>query len=446
MAERTVLMVGTRKGLFLLESDDARRDWAMRGPFCEGWPIYHAVHDAEIGRHLRRRRERVARRRRLAEHRPRRDLGAVQRGARLRRDGELKLSKISGLAAAHGRVLAGAEAAGIFESRDGGATWSLLSTLDGQPGRDDVERSREPAAGPPRHAGDPAAPGRPGPVLGRSSRASASSRRPTTALPGRRATRACARTGRASEPSVGFCVHKLVMAPTDRDRLYQQNHCGMHRSDDGGRSWTEITEGLPTDFGFAAAVAPARPRHLLRDPARSRPRPLHARRTRRRLADAATPARRGSGSTTGLPQRDALPRRAARGHGDRHATTCRASTSAPAPARCSRAPTRARAGARSRATCPAISSVEVAVVGVADGRRAPPGDAAAAVRRPAAPGRRRGRDGGRGDRPAGRALARAARPAVRARAARCGATSTSTSTSERAGLDDGARPRLAAST
>ena len=45
----------------------------------------------------------------------------------------LKLSKISGLAAAHGRVLAGVEAAGIFESRDSGATWSLLNTLDGLP-------------------------------------------------------------------------------------------------------------------------------------------------------------------------------------------------------------------------------------------------------------------------------------------------------------------------
>jgi photosystem II stability/assembly factor-like uncharacterized protein len=38
--------------------------------------------------------------------------------------------------------------------------------------------------------------------------------------------------------------------------MYQQNHVGMHRSDDGGKSWTEITEGLPSDFGFAAATHP----------------------------------------------------------------------------------------------------------------------------------------------------------------------------------------------
>ena len=40
-------------------------------------------------------------------------------------------------------------------------------------------------------------------------------------------------------PEFGQCVHCLVMAPGRPDRLYQQNHCGMYRSDDGGRSWDE---------------------------------------------------------------------------------------------------------------------------------------------------------------------------------------------------------------
>jgi photosystem II stability/assembly factor-like uncharacterized protein len=57
-------------------------------------------------------------------------------------------------------------------------------------------------------------------------------------------------------PEVGYCVHKLVMSPLDTDRLYQQNHVGMHRSDDAGQSWVEITDGLPTEFGFAAAAHP----------------------------------------------------------------------------------------------------------------------------------------------------------------------------------------------
>src|SRR3954467_2641134 len=41
---KTQLLVGTRKGLFVLESDD-RRDWSVRGPLCESWPVYQAVLD-----------------------------------------------------------------------------------------------------------------------------------------------------------------------------------------------------------------------------------------------------------------------------------------------------------------------------------------------------------------------------------------------------------------
>ena len=78
----TMLLVGTRKGCFVLESDADRRDWKLRGPYCEGWPVYHAVHDAGLGLDLRRGGERVARRRRLAQRRPRRDLGALERGPR----------------------------------------------------------------------------------------------------------------------------------------------------------------------------------------------------------------------------------------------------------------------------------------------------------------------------------------------------------------------------
>ena len=46
---RTLLLIGTRKGCFLLESDADRRDWTLRGPFCEGWPVYHAIHDPATG-------------------------------------------------------------------------------------------------------------------------------------------------------------------------------------------------------------------------------------------------------------------------------------------------------------------------------------------------------------------------------------------------------------
>jgi hypothetical protein len=49
------------------------------------------------------------------------------------------------------------------------------------------------------------------------------------------------------------------MAAGRPDRLYQQNHCGMYRSDDGGREWQSIENGLPSDFGFATATHPRDP-------------------------------------------------------------------------------------------------------------------------------------------------------------------------------------------
>src|SRR3989440_12793022 len=109
----------------MLESDADRHDWALRGPFCEGWPVYHAVYDRTSG-----------------------DIYAAAasewHGSAIWRSSDLgeswtqsseglsydengkKMSKVSSLAAAHGRVLVGVEAPGIFESKDRGETWSLL--------------------------------------------------------------------------------------------------------------------------------------------------------------------------------------------------------------------------------------------------------------------------------------------------------------------------------
>src|SRR3546814_6977434 len=60
---------------------------------------------------------------------------------------------------------------------------------------------------------------------------------------------------RISDWSSDVCSSDLMP-----DRLYQQNHCGMYRSDDGGRRWESIEAGLPSSFGFPAAVHPRDPR------------------------------------------------------------------------------------------------------------------------------------------------------------------------------------------
>lgn len=160
---KTMVTVGTRKGAFVVESEN-RRDWTVRGPFCEGWPVYHTVYDPGSGSIY----AAAASEWHGSAIWRSRDLGATwelsSEGLSYGDDAGRKLSKVSTLALAGDRLLAGVEAPGIFESRDGGET--------------------------------------------------------------------------------------------DGSRMFQQNHVGMHRSDDGGQSWTEITDGLPSEFGFAAAVHP----------------------------------------------------------------------------------------------------------------------------------------------------------------------------------------------
>jgi photosystem II stability/assembly factor-like uncharacterized protein len=249
---KTVLLVGTRKGCFILESDGDRRDWSMRGPYCEGWPVYHAVYDAGSGAIYAAAASEwhgsaIWRSSDLGETWSHSSEGITYADGR-------RLSKVSTLSAAHGRVLVGVEAPGIFESVDGGETFEVKTTLEGQPGSDMWD---DPASQPPGHLG----------ISAIISDADAKDHwwaivqgvglyetidDGATWTPRNRGLRA---DWPRPHEEVGFCVHKMVRAPGG-ERMYQQNHVGMHRSDDAGLSWTEITEGLPTEFGFAAAAHP----------------------------------------------------------------------------------------------------------------------------------------------------------------------------------------------
>ncbi|MFY1701662.1 WD40/YVTN/BNR-like repeat-containing protein [Micromonospora sp. WMMA1923] len=60
-------------------------------------------------------------------------------------------------------------------------------------------------------------------------------------------------------PEFGQCVHKVARDAGNPERLYAQNHHGVYRSDDDGRSWTSIAAGLPSDFGFPIVAHPSRP-------------------------------------------------------------------------------------------------------------------------------------------------------------------------------------------
>ena len=60
-------------------------------------------------------------------------------------------------------------------------------------------------------------------------------------------------------PEFGQCVHKIVMHPARPARLFLQNHWGLYRSDDGSENWTDIANGVPSDFGFAMVMHPRNP-------------------------------------------------------------------------------------------------------------------------------------------------------------------------------------------
>ncbi len=301
MAKRVYVLLGTRKGVFILESDEARRDWKLRGPYCETWPIQHAIGDAASGA--------IYAAGGSEWFGPAvwksTDLGATWTHSReglAYEEGATPVKNAWSLAAHNGALYAGVEPAGLFRSDDGGQTFRHLDGLQKHPTRSewspggaglilhslivDGDDDRNiwvgiSAAGV-FHSGDGGAQWE----------------------PRNRGTRADFMPEGQNYPEFGQCVHCVVKAPTG-DRLYQQNHCGMYRSDDGGRSWRSIEAGLPSSFGFPAAVHP-------RDPDTLYLLPLNGDIKGRFMPDAqAAVWRTRDGGATWAPLREGLPQQSA---------------------------------------------------------------------------------------------------------------------------------------
>jgi photosystem II stability/assembly factor-like uncharacterized protein len=253
------LLIGSKKGAFIFESDSARRDWRVRGPFCENWPITHVAADPVKGV--------IYATGGNAWFGP-----AVWKSA----DGGATWTHSSnGLAypqgetpvqcawvahAAHGRLYVGVEPAGLFVSDDGGDSFREVEGLRRHPTRAEWQ------------------PGGIGLVLHAIVSDPADARRlwvgmssvgvfytqdgGETWTPRNSGTRCDYLPEGERYPEFGQCVHNLTLAPGHSNRLYQQNHCGMYRSDDGGASWRSIEAGLPSSFGFPVAAHPRDPETL----------------------------------------------------------------------------------------------------------------------------------------------------------------------------------------
>ena len=248
-----LLLVGTKKGLFIVESDASRRDWEIRGPFCETWPIQHAIADPATGAVYA-------------------AGGNAWFGPAIWKStdrGETWTHSSAGLnygegaepvanawsVASRGNVIyAGVEPAGLFKSTDGGETWSHIAGLRAHP---TCEHWQPGGAGLILHSivADPH--DEKTIWVGISSAGVFHTNDGgETWEPRNRGTRADFNPEDQRYPEFGQCVHNIVLAPGNSGRLYQQNHCGMYRSDDGGRDWTSIEAGLPSSFGFPAAAHP----------------------------------------------------------------------------------------------------------------------------------------------------------------------------------------------
>ncbi|MGH9020214.1 MAG: WD40/YVTN/BNR-like repeat-containing protein [Acidimicrobiales bacterium] len=259
------VLVGTRKGAFILRADGARKDWKVSGPFFEGWEMYHVkgspvdpnrVYASQstgwFGQQIQRS-----------------DDGgetwapvnnefayAGATGTHQWYDGTphpwefARVWHLEPSLSDPDDVLAGVEDAALFRSRDGGQSWAELSGLrthstgsQWQPG----------AGGMCLHTilVDPSDSSR---IFVAISAAGVfrSEDGGTTWEPINKGLV----SGEIPDPEAfeGHCVHRIALHPSRPETLFMQKHWDVMRSDNHGDSWYEVSGNLPTDFGFCIDV------------------------------------------------------------------------------------------------------------------------------------------------------------------------------------------------
>jgi len=265
---RVRVLVGTRKGGFVLTSDASRRAWTIEGPLLEGCEVFHlqassldpdrlyaSVWTPWFGNVIQRSddggRTWTALESKFQYVPPvesYKGLSGQPETWQFRRTWTLKPVANPG---GGETLLAGVEDAALFQSLDDGATWTEFSALRHHPSHSDWEPG---AAGCCLHTvvPDPEVPQRLYVAISaagvfRSDDGGASWRSMNKGL----------RADWIADPAnaeAGYCVHRLALHPARPHVLFQQNHCGVYRSDDRGETWQEITEGLPSEFGFPIVI------------------------------------------------------------------------------------------------------------------------------------------------------------------------------------------------
>lgn len=257
-----LVLVGTLKGAFFLKSDGRRKDWEMGGPYFPGQPVYALAYDDRAGRRRvwagpenpfygtsLRFSEDFGRS--WAEPKGSQPRFPEEAGASLKRIWQIQ----PGRASEPDILYCGVEPAALFESKDAGGSWSLARPLWDHPHR---ARWTPGAGGLCLHTILPH------PVARERLLVAVSAAGVYRTDDGGRSWQTSHQGVRAQflpdkHPEFGQCVHKVARHPAEPERLLLQNHWGLYRSDDGGLSWKDVANGVPSDFGFAMAVHPKDP-------------------------------------------------------------------------------------------------------------------------------------------------------------------------------------------
>jgi hypothetical protein len=257
-----VLLIGTKKGLWIGRSDGDRRNWTLDGPQFEMQGIYSVgvdtrgdrprlfvggtsehwgpavFHSDDLGR--------------TWDEPPKGSIGFPE-------DAEASVERVWQIQPASadqpGVVYAGTEPSALWKSTDGGVTFELVRGLWDHPHRKDWGAG---FGGQAIHTVLPH-PTDPDRVSVAMSTGGVYQTRDGGATwePANHGIKAKFMSD--PDPEFGQCVHKLAAHPDVPERMFAQNHHGVYRTDDGGAIWKSIADGLPSDFGFPIVVHPHEP-------------------------------------------------------------------------------------------------------------------------------------------------------------------------------------------
>ncbi len=259
------VLVGTRKGAFVLTADGARRDWEVSGPHFAGWEIYHvngspadpnrlwaSQTSGWFGQVVQRSDDGG----RTWSPQPGTFTYEGEVGPHQYYDGTLRPWEFTRVwhfepsPTDPDTAYAGVEDAALFRTTDGGASWQELPAL------------RQHRTGPDWSPGaggmclhtiilDPQRAGR----IYAAISAAGVFRSDDDGVSWRPINQGLHSEGIPDQQAeVGHCVHHVALHPDRPEVLYMQKHWDVMRSDDAGESWTEVSGNLPTDFGFPIAV------------------------------------------------------------------------------------------------------------------------------------------------------------------------------------------------